>query len=309
MEADWIGLFVLVIRPGQQYGWGIMSRMQPDAEEIDVFQVERSLWVAEAKIGRATYDFSFASLFACTHSRFGLEEVIAVGRFGGVEDYGMLFESLLGLGVKLVNSPEQHELCSELPLWYPPLSGLTPESWWFDQPPDPKTAGELAGWPLFMKGSRHTKRHQAKFSILANEEEYRAAAEFFLADAIMSSQQTVIRRFVPLQPVEAEVGEHIPASYEFRTFWWRGECVGAGPYFAAFSQYDWTAGERQEALALAGDAARRLDVPFLGVDVAKQKNGCWTVIEVNDAQDCGYTGVRPLPMWQAIVEIEKRRSA
>jgi len=281
--------------------------MQHDPTEIDVFQLEKSLWIAEMKLDLPSYDFPFANIMACSYSRFGLDEVTAVGRFGAVGDYDGIFAGLLDLGVRLIHALGQHHLCSELPLWYPYLEGLTPESWWFDQPPDAETAGRLAGWPLFLKGSRKTSRHQAKHSIIANEEEYRAAAEYFCADAMLRDQQAVIRRFERLQPVAAEMGEKIPASYEFRTFWWRGKLVGAGPYFSSFARYDWTDHERTEALALAEEAARRMNLPFVGVDVAKCQDGRWTVIEINDAQECGYTGVPRLPMWQRIVEIESGR--
>lgn len=120
----------------------------------------------------ASYDFPFTTLLACSYARFGLDEVQAVGRFGAVGDYPAIFTGLLDLGARLIHSPEQHHFCSELPMWYPCLEGLTPESWSFDQAPDAETAGRLAGWPLFMNGSQKTSRHQAKVSIIANEEEY-----------------------------------------------------------------------------------------------------------------------------------------
>jgi len=283
--------------------------MQHTAEEVDVFQVERALWIAEVKVDLASYDFPFTSLMACTYSRFGMEEVAAVGRFGAVGDYGAIFAGMADLGVRLIHSPEEHDRCSELPLWYPRLEGLTPESWWFDKAPDAETAGRLAGWPLFLKGSRKTRRHEAKLSIIAGPEEYRAALEVFAEDEMLREQQIVIRRFERLQPVDVEMGQKIPASYEFRTFWWRGQLVGTGPYLAAFARYDWTSRERSEALALAEEAARRVELPFVGIDVAKCLDGRWIVVEINDAQECGYTGVQPLPMWQRIVDIERGRTA
>ncbi len=285
-----------------------MPRMEHDPEEIDVFQLERTLWIAEMKVESATYDFPFTSLMACSYSRFGVGEITAVGRFGAVGDYHGIYAGLLDLGVRLVNSPEQHDRCSDLTLWYPILAGLTPESWSFPQPPDAETAGRLAGWPLFLKGSQKTSRHQAKYSIIANEVDYRVAADYFVNNEMLRQQQAVIRRFERLQPVEAEMGERIPASYEFRTFWWRGQLVGAAPYFAAFAQYQWTDHERAEALALAEEAARGLNVPFVGIDVAKCCDGRWIVIEANDAQECGYTGIAPLPMWQRIVDLENGRT-
>lgn len=282
--------------------------MQHAAEDIDVFQIERTLWIAEAKIDLSVYDFPFSQLMDCRHGRYGLDEVTAIGRFGAVTNYDDLYAGLLELGVRLVHSPDQHRLCSDLPQWHPILEDLTPASWWFDTPPDAKTAGELAGWPLFMKGSRQTSRHKASLSIIHNESEYDAAIASYAADHLLHWQQIVIRRFARLRPVPADMGQRIPSSFEFRTFWWHGELAAAGPYFAEFARYEWSDSERDEALSLAGEAARRIALPFIVVDVAQQQDGSWIVIEINDAQECGFTGIRPLTLWQRMVDLEQQRA-
>lgn len=283
--------------------------MQHSAEDIDVFQIERILWIAEWKTGLPVYDFPFAQMMACRHGRFGLDEISAIARFGAVIDYDALHAELLELGVRLVHSPEQHQLCSELPLWYPILTGLTPESWWFDTPPDARTAGELAGWPLFLKGSRQTSRHQASLSIIHNEAEYDTAIATYATDSMLHWQQLVIRRFERLRRIEADVGHKIPASFEFRSFWWHGQLAGVGPYFAEYARYDWTPAERTAALEVAQEAARRMALPFIVIDLAQRTDGQWIVIEINDAQESGYTGVSPLPLWQRMVELEQKRGA
>jgi hypothetical protein len=281
--------------------------MQRAAEDIDVFQIERTVWIAEAKVDLAVYDFDFGLLMDCRHGRIGVEEVTAIGRFGAVEDYDKLHAELIDLGVRLVHSPEQHRLCSDLPQWYALLEGMTPESWWFDKAPDAKTAGNLAGWPLFLKGSRQTSRHKASLSIIHDEAEYDAAIASFATDHLLHWQQIVIRRFEKLRRVEADMGQKIPASFEFRSFWWHGELAGAGPYFSEFARYDWNDAERAEALELAQEAARRVALPFVVIDLAQRSDGKWIVIEINDAQECGYTGVKPLPLWQRMVALESGR--
>jgi hypothetical protein len=280
--------------------------MQHEPEQLDLFQIERSLWIAESKILSPNYDFAFESLMACTHSRFGSDEITAVGRFGAVGDYQLLYQGLLDLGVRLIHSPDQHALCSELPRWYPLLDGLTPQSWWFDQAPDADKAAALAGWPLFIKGSRQTSQHQAKLSIIHGPEEYREAVAAFAKDRILHWQQIVIRRFERLRPVKADMGLRIPASFEFRSFWWKGHLVGSGPYFAEFAKYQWSASERDAALEMAAEAAHRVQLPFVVVDMAQHEDGSWIVIEINDAQESGYAGVPRLALWQRIVEIENQ---
>lgn len=282
--------------------------MQHTPDDIDVFQIERSVWIAEAKIQSPNYDFAFSQLMACSHSRYGHDEVTAVARFGAVVDYDTLYQDLLEHGVKLIHSPAQHQLCSELPQWYPLLEGLTPESWWFDKAPDAATAGDLAGWPLFIKGSRQTSRHQFKLSIIHNPKEYQAAVEAFAQDHMLFWQQVVIRRFERLRPIQADMGQRIPASFEFRSFWWHGQLVGVGPYFAEFAKYQWTESEKTEAMSMAGEAARRVSLPFVVVDMAQCIDGRWIVIEINDAQESGYAGVPRLALWQKVVELERAGS-
>jgi hypothetical protein len=281
--------------------------MQHSANDIDVFQIERTLWIAEARIGLPVYDFPFDVLMDCRHGRFGLTEVSAIARFGAVEDYDKLYAELIEVGVRLVHSPEQHQLCSELPLWYPLLEGMTPESWWFEKAPDAERAGNLAGWPLFLKGSRQTSRHNASLSIIRDEASYDAAVASFATDRMLHWQQIVIRRFEQLRPLEADMGPKIPASFEFRSFWWNGQLAGVGPYFSEFARYDWTEVERDAALSLAAEAARRVALPFIVIDLAQRTDGKWIVIEINDAQECGYTGVMPLPLWQRMVDLERIR--
>jgi ATP-grasp domain, R2K clade family 3 len=124
------------------------------------------------------------------------------------------------------------------------------------------------------------------------------------ADPILHWQQLVVREFVPLRPIAADMGEKIPASFEFRTFWWRGKLVGAGPYFGHAARYTWTSAERAAALHVAGLAAARVPVTFLVVDVAQRADGGWIVIEVNDGQESGYGGASALGIWQGVLDLE-----
>jgi hypothetical protein len=185
------------------------------------------------------------------------------------------------------------------------LEDLTPESRWYDVAPSSEDAEKLFGWPIFLKGSRQTSRHNAKLSIVQGPSEYDAAIAAFREDSMLHWQKIVLRRFIPLRSVPADMGQRIPASYEFRTFWWKGNLVGAGPYFAEFCKYQWTADESAQAISLAAEAARRVELPFIVVDVAQTQAGNWIVIEINDAQESGYSGVIPLQLWQNIVELEK----
>jgi hypothetical protein len=55
------------------------------------------------------------------------------------------------------------------------------------------------------------------------------------------------------------------------------------------------------------DAARRIAVPFLVINLAQILAGYWTVVECNDAQESGYAEVSPPALWHRTVEHETAR--
>lgn len=86
-----------------------------------------------------------------------------------------------------------------------------------------------------------------------------------------------------------------------------GELAGYGPYWFEGLRYRATEEEREVGLSVPREAASRLDVAFLVVDIALALDGRWIVIECNDGQESGYAGVSPLGLWQAILTSEGGR--
>jgi hypothetical protein len=276
-----------------------------DVARLDVFLLEDAVWLIAGETGLPSYDFAFEHFFACRHPWQRPESVEAIGRFGASTNYAELYAELMYTGISLVHTPEQQLLASELPRWYPLIAPLTPRSAWFAEPPSVEVVEALFTWPIFVKGSRQTSRHQVALAIAHTPDDYRRIAEHYRRDPILRWQALVCREFIPLRRVAAAESDTIPPAFEFRTFWWRGRCVGAGPYWASFAAYAWTHAEERAALAIAAEAARRVDLPFLVVDVAQTAGGEWIVIECNDGQESGYAGVSPFALWQNIVDIER----
>jgi hypothetical protein len=269
--------------------------------------VDETLPALVARTGLPAYDFDFRTFFPCRPARACPAGAAAVARVGAFENYEQWHAEKSAEGVSLLHTPEEHLRCSQLPHWYPLISDLTPRSRWYADAPGAEDVEREFGWPVFVKGGRQTSRHRRSLSIVRTAGEYRAAVAAYRADPILRWQTMVVREFVPLRPVEDGGGDRIPASFEFRTFWWRGRCVGAGRYWWDGRRYDWAAGERREAMALAGEAARRLNVGFLVVDVAMTALGRWVVIECNDGQESGYAGVAPLALWANVLAAEAGR--
>ena len=162
-------------------------------------------------------------------------------------------------------------------------------------------------WPVFVKGSRQTSRHRADLAIARSPGEFDRIMAAYREDTILSWQPVVCRELAHLRPVDGGTGNKVPAAFEFRTFWWRGELAGSGPYWSGFCEYDWTEEERRQGLEVARTAAGSLGVPFLVVDVAQTVSGEWIVIECNDAQESGYAGVSPFALWSQVLELERTR--
>lgn len=276
----------------------------------DLLKVEDRLWLLTAATGKGVYDFAFDRFFACRRPYMLPDTPIeVVARAGAWPDYAERYRELEAQGVRLVHSPEQHLLATELPHWYPLLEDLTPRSVWFDTPPDARTVEERLGWPVFLKGARQTSRHRRSLSIIEGPDAFRQAMEAYARDDILHWQQVVCRELRPLRRVDDTQGaDALPRSFEFRTFWWRQQLVGFGPYWWQGTPYTLTPQEERDALALAGEAARRVALPFLVVDVAQEVSGRWIVIECNDGQESGYVGVSPIALWQRVLDVERGRA-
>ena len=274
-------------------------------EKLDLFLMDETLWVLCKNINIPSYDFDFRRYFRCQRPLELPDSCVAVSRAGPRLNYQLFYDDLLGDGIQIIHNPETHLLCSELPHWYPLIKNLTPRSMWFDKIPNVETIMEHFEFPIFVKGARQTSRHSKKLSIIKNSNDYERMKKAYAQDRILHHQQFVCREFVALRKVADTEGDVIPASFEFRTFWWRGQFVGSGCYWVDAPAYNWTENEKADAIAIARQVAKALPVPFLVVDVGQRTDGQWIVIEVNDGQGSGYAEMPPVKLWQNILAKER----
>lgn len=262
--------------------------------------LEGKLTIITQKTNVEVYDFDFELFFQCSHPYHWQDQHLCVLRTGAISDYQNRYEEYLARGLRLINSPEQHILASELPAWYPHIQDLTPRSVCFDSFPSVEEISESFTFPIFIKGARQTSQHNPELSIIRNPAHYADLSLRYQNDPILHWQKIVLREFVELAPASGSVPGKIPPSMEFRSFWWNGYCVGWGQYWYQLPLYS-TVGI-EEGLALAQKAASRLNVPFLVIDVAKTVEGKWIIIECNDAQESGYSSISPQVLWRNILE-------
>jgi hypothetical protein len=269
----------------------------------ELLELEGTLWIFTAPVGLANYDFSFAP-FRNRAPREDLAEVTAIARVGTISNYQAVYTALREDGIRLLHTPHEHARASELPAWYPLLADLTPRSIWMKERPDPKTIAAAFTWPIFLKGTRQTCHHRRSLSVIDGPEQLERALDAYARDPALRLQGHVCREYVRLRLVEEPAWDCLPSAFEFRTFWWKGELVGWGRYWCEGKPYQATEQEADAGLAVARESARRLQVPFLVVDIAQTVEGRWLVIECNDGQESCYGGVSPVELWQNILRLE-----
>ncbi|MCA8918586.1 MAG: ATP-grasp domain-containing protein [Planctomycetes bacterium] len=274
--------------------------------DVSPIVVENQLHVLTCRTGQPAYDFDFELYFACNHPVALSTPQPAVARVGALAEYGKTYSEYAARSLQLINHPEQHDRASLISHWYPVLEDLTPRTTVWDDLPSADEVTKLFEWPVFVKGERQTSRHQAALSIIRSPGDFDRCMQDYAADPILNWQKLAVREFVPLRPIKGTAGNRVPPSFEFRSFWWHGINVGIGRYWSDAPTYEASDAELRDALEIAGEAARRVNVPFLVVDVAMDAEGRWLVIECNDGQESGYAGVEPLKLWRKILKLLER---
>lgn len=282
---------------------GLRDNEHPSAinELVNIARIDGKLIVVSNEVGVASYDFAFDLYFSCDHPHQLEHEELCVLRAGPLANYEAEFKEKLAMNLRLVNSPAEHRLASELEAWYPLLEDLTPRTVVFDALPPVAEIEANFSWPIFLKGSRQTSKHNPDLAVIRNRSQYEVVAQQYRTDAILNWQKPVIREFVSLHTVEGHVPGKVQPAVEYRSFWWYGVCVGWGRYWYQVVPYECP--DADAGLAVAQKAAQRLNVPFLVVDFAKASDGRWLVIECNDGQESGYAGVQPQLLWQQVLEL------
>ncbi|MFT5470382.1 MAG: hypothetical protein ACI8UO_005510 [Verrucomicrobiales bacterium] len=184
----------------------------------DKFTIQDRLWVISEPVGVRTYDFEFRQFFDCRTPYDPPSGLPGVARIGAFQDYSKLFSECAKAGIDLVHSPDEHQRCTSLPIWYSLIQDYTPRSCWYSEIPSFNEVESAIGLPVFVKGSRQTSKHKAAASIIRSREDFELATQIFRSDPILRWQDFVCRELLELKPVAGGVEEKIPASFEFRTF-------------------------------------------------------------------------------------------
>jgi len=201
--------------------------------------------------------------------------------------YAALFGSLVARGYQPVTTPEQYAQAHYLPNAYPFLKGRTPESVWVEGKDMAGAWGkyEQRGRPAaivkdFVKSAKH--RWKEACYIPAGTERGRfdeILAAFLQARGNLFEKGIVLRRFHELVKLEDDIRGQ-PVHEEYRLFMWQGSLLAATPAIRGNGPFD-LLGE-WEAIA------DRFENRFISMDIARQQDGSWLIVEVGDG---GVTGL------------------
>lgn len=204
------------------------------------------------------------------------------------ENYSHLYDALVTREQTLINTPENYQLCHEIPRWLPLFKNLTPQTRWIaaSEITDEKIASilhELRGSLIvkdFVKSRKHDW-HEACFISDANDEEaaLRVIHRFIELQGENLYGGLVLRRFVPLESIGQHPRSRMPLGREWRIFA-KGDSTFALPYWG---QNDSAAPD----LTPFKEAMSQIKSNFWTMDLARTQKGDCIVMELGDGQVSG----------------------
>lgn len=203
--------------------------------------------------------------------------------------YALLHKGLLEKGYRPITDPAAYVEAHYLPLAYKHLEGITPETFWIEGRDAQAAWGlysELCKTPLivkdFVKSAKHRWREACFLPAETSREDFDRILDNFLTErGSLFEKGIVFRRFHAL----VQLGEDMrgmPIHEEYRLFCLDGQVIAHAPFYNPldFERHkgDW------------GAIAQRFNNRFITLDVARQADGSWIVIEAGDG------GVSGLPL-------------
>lgn len=233
---------------------------------------------------------------------FGKPKQLSVKQEAAMLVMGVIHEAAFAKNIRLFNTPDQHTRAQEFDVAYPFIEDLTPRSLTLRSSVDCPRAAREIGFPMFLKGAVQSRKARGWRACVARDEaELNELAAHLWSLENRSRGRVIARELVKLR--HSRTHDDFPLGREYRVFLLQGEILSLGYYWpgadplAALSH-----AETQAVRALAFEAARRLQVPYIAVDIRQLENEKWIVIEVGDAQFAGLSCNSPLALWNRLVQ-------
>lgn len=207
--------------------------------------------------------------------------------------YEQLYTALLEKNIQLVNNPEEYRFCHYLPENYPTIQAYTPKTSSkalvgnFDIA-DFKTELDLFGnQPIVLKDYVKSQKHYWEEACFIPNAADRPQAEkvirrFLDLQGEDLNEGLVFRAFVDLEALTTHSVSGMPLTKEFRVFVYQGAILASYPYWAE-GDYE----NVQPVLEHFKSVLPKIKSNFFTLDIAKQAQGDWIIVELGDGQVAG----------------------
>lgn len=209
-----------------------------------------------------------------------------------------MYEAAQFKNIRLLNTLEQHLMAQEFDRAYSKLEGITPKSIAISSISECSAAAETVELPTFVKGAVQSRKGRGwKACVAETLPELEALAYQLFSLNEHSRGRVIVRHLVHLRHNRSSA-EGFPFGREYRVFIYNQQIVGLGYYWEGEDPLkSLSLTEEQQVIALAQEAAQRLAVPYVAVDIGQLENKQWIVIETGDGQFSGVSQVPLLALW------------
>ena len=277
----------------------------PSSSRDDIARSLQAARIAGARIYTIAPDFS-----QCETAENALWHVptqpqtapaVWLGYIPDATRYRAIYDAARSKNIRLVNAPDEHTRAQEFDGAYPFIRDLTPRSVTLHSPADCAQVAREIGFPMFLKGAIQSRKARGWRACVANDEaELNQLADDLWRLENRSRGRVIARELVALR--HARKHDDFPLGREYRVFVLREEILSLGYYWPGADPLAALSPAEDEAVrGLAIQAAQRLQVPYLAIDIGQLETGKWIVIEVGDAQFAGLSCNSPLALWNRLV--------
>ena len=210
-----------------------------------------------------------------------------------LDQYEMLYNSLLEKNIQLINNPNEYKFCHHLPESYETIKYHTPKTTFkkleleFKIEDFQNEIGEFGDKPIvvkdYVKSQKHYWEEACFIPNAADKEKVNSVVNKFIElQANDLNEGLVFREYVELEELTSHSESGMPLTKEFRAFIKNGQIMTVFKY--------WDEGDYQDVEPIVDEfkgLIPKIKSNFFTMDIAKKKDGNWIIVELGDGQVAG----------------------
>lgn len=270
-----------------------------DPKSVDPDYEEEFIAVKKAGLGILFFDFdefvagNIGKSLAKVQNTGQIKKVIYRGWMLTPGQYSQLYTNLFGKGMHLINSPQQYQNCHYLPDSLQFIEGLTPKTV-FEKLDETKSISAIleksksfGNKSIIIKDYVKSEKHHWETACFVQDasdiEKIKSTITAFLGlRGNQLNEGIVLREFVDLTHLATHSKSGMPLTEEYRLFFLNNKLIGMYDYWG---EGMYTA-EKPDTTKFE-EIAKKVNSHFFTMDIARQKNGEFIIIELGDAQVSG----------------------